>query len=196
MRAFPHVMPKRSKIPLITVPVIRPRASLACLCSLSAAKAKSTLELRLASKPKPAYGIWYDYPALPLQPFLVALSAEGFRLTVRDYERIALVLRANGPWTILRLRDSLRALLARDEDQSERFDACFATCFDLDLTIDPALAEVDVRQALAFLENAARRGELPIGIDTPRHPPPPPPPLRRNRRNWGFPLPYCCPWSC
>ena len=126
----------------------------------------------------------------PLQPFLLALSAEGFQLTVRDYERIALVLRANGPWTILRLRDALRALLARDEDQCERFDSCFETFFDLDLASDPALAALDVRQALAFLEEAALRDVSPVEKERGRlpQPPPPPPPARGNGRHWWRPL--------
>ncbi len=128
---------------------------------------------------------------IPLQPFLLTLSAEGFRLTVRDYERIALLLSTSGPWSILRLRDALRALLARDEEQGERFDACFATCFDLDLELDPALAEIDVRQALALLEKVP-----PVNVDPPPPPPsPPPPPLppRRNRRSWWLPLALVLP---
>lgn len=125
--------------------------------------------------------------SFPLAPFLVALSAEGVPVTVRDYERIGLVLRTGGPWTITRLRDALRALLAHDVDQRERFDSCFASFFDEQLAPDPALAGLDVARALADLA-ALARSEQPTPPPVPSTPepvpppvkPPPPPPQRRR----------------
>lgn len=99
-----------------------------------------------------------DLHPTPLEPFLLTLREHGFQVTVRDYERIALLLRTEGPWTIQRLRDALRALLARDEEQVERFDDCFRDFFDLDLVVD--------------LETLLGEPEDPI---TPPEPPPPPP---------------------
>ena len=124
----------------------------------------------------------------PLQPFLLALNAEGFRVTVRDYERIALVLRTSGPWTIQRLRDSLRALLTHDQDQRERFDDCFATCFDPALETDPELAKLDLSQTLAYLEALAHPEQPVLPVSEPPLPllPLPPTPLRRRR--WWLPL--------
>ncbi|MCI5150974.1 MAG: hypothetical protein D3916_16590, partial [Candidatus Electrothrix sp. MAN1_4] len=69
----------------------------------------------------------------PLSPFLQALEQDGFRLTIRDYDRIAMVLATGGPngdWTLQRLRSALRTLLARNREQQDlferRFDAFFA----------------------------------------------------------------------
>ncbi len=46
-----------------------------------------------------------------LSPFFASIESDGFRLTIRDYERIALVLSTGGKWTVTRLRSVLVALL-------------------------------------------------------------------------------------
>ncbi|MCP4655334.1 MAG: hypothetical protein GY856_07940, partial [bacterium] len=53
---------------------------------------------------------------LPLAPFLASLASDGIRPTLRDYERIHLVLRTRGSWTVGRLRGVLSALLIRDPE--------------------------------------------------------------------------------
>ncbi len=62
----------------------------------------------------------------PLDRFLTILAAEGIRPGRRDYDRIGLLLQTGGQWTIARLRDTLMALLAKDEDQQEIFLRCFS----------------------------------------------------------------------
>ncbi len=42
--------------------------------------------------------------AFPFAPFLVSLESDGFCFTLHDYERISVVLRSRGDWTINRLR--------------------------------------------------------------------------------------------
>src|SRR4051812_7114214 len=110
----------------------------------------------------------YSMTEFPLEPFLVALAADGMLLTLRDYERIAIVLQTDGLWTITRLRDTLLALLARDEDQQQLFLRRFNEFFTRGLA-DRAFAHVDVTQALADLAQLARtpRAEETIKQHTP-----------------------------
>jgi len=100
----------------------------------------------------------------PLASFLHVLEGDGFRLTVRDYDRIALVLATDGDWTLARLRSVLCALLARNEDQQDlfarRFDEFFA---DLPDAL-PFAAAVDfdaVSKELGQLKSGRHRG-LPL----------------------------------
>ena len=65
----------------------------------------------------------------PLSPFLQALEQDGFRLTIRDYDRIAVVLATDGEWTLERLRSALRTLLARNREQQDFFERRFAVFF-------------------------------------------------------------------
>ena len=89
----------------------------------------------------------------PLASFLHVLEEDGFRLTVRDYDRIALVLATDGDWTLARLRSVLCALLARNEDQQDlfarRFDEFFAELPEAPLaglTIDPDIISRELEQ--------------------------------------------------
>ncbi|MCI5197189.1 MAG: hypothetical protein D3919_13380, partial [Candidatus Electrothrix sp. AW5] len=70
----------------------------------------------------------------PLSPFLRILEQDGFRLTIQDYDRIAVVLATDGDWTLQRLRSVLRTLLARNREQQDiferRFDAFFTDLAD------------------------------------------------------------------
>ncbi|CAK8720616.1 hypothetical protein GKODMF_12205 [Candidatus Electrothrix gigas] len=65
----------------------------------------------------------------PLSPFLRILEQDGFRLTIRDYDRIAMVLATDGDWTLQRLRSVLRTLLARNREQQDIFERRFDTFF-------------------------------------------------------------------
>ncbi len=106
----------------------------------------------------------------PLAPFLRTLEQDGFRLTIRDYDRIAMVLATDGPdsaWTLQRLRSVLRTLLARNRDQQDlferRFDAFFA---DLPNFVDVPAAKVVVdldliKEELEQLKAGRNRG-LPL----------------------------------
>lgn len=93
---------------------------------------------------------------LPLNAFLIALTSEGIRLTSRDYERIALVLQTGGPWTTDRLRATLLALLARDEDQQELITRHFEDFFTLPAGATAAYEQVDLHRALADLHTLAQ----------------------------------------
>jgi len=91
----------------------------------------------------------------PLALFLTSLSADGIRVTVRDYERISLVLSSSGTWTIIRLRDTLQALLTQNEEQQAIFSQCFKDFFKLKPDPEKAFAEIDLQRALADLERLA-----------------------------------------
>lgn len=93
---------------------------------------------------------------LPLNAFLIALTSDGIRLTSRDYERIALVLQTGGPWTTDRLRATLLALLARDEDQQELITRHFEDFFTLPAGATAAYEQVDLHRALADLHTLAQ----------------------------------------
>ncbi|MCW5201490.1 hypothetical protein VU12_00940, partial [Desulfobulbus sp. US4] len=89
----------------------------------------------------------------PLASFLHVLEEDGFRLTVRDYDRIALVLATDGDWTLARLRSVLRTLLARNRDQQDlferRFDEFFAELPEAPLaglTVDPDIISRKLEQ--------------------------------------------------
>lgn len=71
-----------------------------------------------------------------LKPFLDILTAAGIRVTIKDYERITLALRADGPWDLERLRGVLLALLVKSPEQEELFIQQFDSFFDSGLNID------------------------------------------------------------
>ncbi len=91
-----------------------------------------------------------DHP-FPLSSFLISLESEGFRLTVKDCERIDAVLRTGGKWSLTRLRNVLLALLAKDLDQREAFQRCFDDFFDPEL-VSRGL-EIDVDEVLKDIED-------------------------------------------
>lgn len=89
----------------------------------------------------------------PLAPFLRTLEQDGFRLTIQDYDRIAMVLATDGDWTLQRLRSVLRTLLARNREQQDiferRFDAFFADLADAPagkLVVDLDLIKEELEQ--------------------------------------------------
>ncbi|MCP4403331.1 MAG: hypothetical protein GY801_39235, partial [bacterium] len=109
----------------------------------------------------------------PLQPFLIALTRAGIRLTVRDYERIRLVLHnTDGPWTIVRLRDVLSALLVKGEEQQDRFGREFNKWFSAQGDAEEQFTEpIDIQLVLQELRQLVR--ETPV---------PPPPKVKRPFR--------------
>ncbi|MDM8522028.1 SUMF1/EgtB/PvdO family nonheme iron enzyme [Desulfococcaceae bacterium HSG8] len=96
----------------------------------------------------------------PLHSFLIFLESEGLRLTIRDYDRIALALGTGGEWTITRLRCVLTALLAKDEGQRTDFLRCFDDFFDADLK--PAGLRIDVQKVLAELQGFGKKDKKPF----------------------------------
>jgi hypothetical protein len=99
--------------------------------------------------------------AYPLAPFLTALAADGLQITIGEYARISLALQAGGAWTAARLRDTLLALLAKDEGQQEvmrrRFDEFFAP----DVGGEGPHTPIDVQRALADLREMAHAQPAP-----------------------------------
>ncbi|MES1240709.1 MAG: hypothetical protein ABUT39_03740 [Acidobacteriota bacterium] len=90
---------------------------------------------------------------LPLAGFLASLSDLGIRTTLDDQRRIALALRAGGPWTLRQLQGVLSSLLVRDREQVAEFRRRFDGFFDASLK-DPILV-VDLERALAELRGLA-----------------------------------------
>src|ERR1044071_7068312 len=82
----------------------------------------------------------------PLTPLLVALSADGIQVTIRDYDRISRALRAGGEWTIQRLHDTLLALLVQNAEQEAIFCQRFNTFFSQ--APDELLSHDEVRRVL------------------------------------------------
>ncbi|XCN73455.1 MAG: caspase family protein [Candidatus Electrothrix aestuarii] len=104
----------------------------------------------------------------PLAAFLRILEQDGFRLTVRDYDRIALVLATDGEWTLARLRSVLRTLLVRNEEQQELFARRFTDFFAelpeatfAGTEIDAAINLDAIRSELELLRPGRHRG-LPL----------------------------------
>ena len=107
--------------------------------------------------------------AFPLTPFLAALAAEGIVVTLRDYDRISLALRAEGAWTAVRLRSVLMALLVRDAERGVVFLRCFDAFFDVYLDTEARFSQVDVDRALADLRQLAQ-GPAPLDEELRRPP--------------------------
>jgi hypothetical protein len=112
-----------------------------------------------------------------LDRFLNLLAADGLRLTSRDYERVGLVLQTGGQWTIARLRDTLMALLAKDQDQQEIFLRHFEEFFGPLPDAPDQIAQLDIQRVLADLRALA-----------PARPPAPPDALKPQNRP-RLPLP-------
>lgn len=91
----------------------------------------------------------------PLTPFLASLAADGLYLTLRDYERVHLALQTSGPWTLIRLRDTLLALLAKDEEQYALLRRRFHEFFATELAIEAEVAALDTQQVLTDLRQLA-----------------------------------------
>lgn len=84
-----------------------------------------------------------------LKPFLDTLAADGIRVTISDYSRITLAMRAGGPWDLERLRGVLVALLAKNPEQEELLLRRFESFFESDLSISAELLSADMTTVLA-----------------------------------------------
>ncbi|MCP4106342.1 MAG: leucine-rich repeat domain-containing protein, partial [Desulfobacteraceae bacterium] len=91
----------------------------------------------------------------PFTPFLVSLESDGFCFTLHDYERISMVLRSGGDWSINRLRFVLVSLLVKDNDQKSLFLKRFDEFFDLSHEDEAGFAEIDLDKALDDLRKLA-----------------------------------------
>ncbi len=103
---------------------------------------------------------------LPLAPFLASLASDGIRPTLRDYERIHMVLRTRGSWTVGRLRSVLSALLVRDPEQELVFRRRFESFFNPTVAANVELSLLDLEKILANLRALERMPELTKGPET------------------------------
>lgn len=92
----------------------------------------------------------------PLAPFLVSLAADGICVTLRDYDRISLALRAGGPWTVKQLRGVLLALLVRDPEQEDAFLQRFDSFFKTDLATESGPSDDQLYRVLEDLQGLGR----------------------------------------
>lgn len=90
----------------------------------------------------------------PFSPFFEILERDGFRVTIRDYRRVAAALRASGPLTEKRLKTVLMSLLVRDIDQKDLFERRFDAFFDRDL--GTRIEEIDMERAISDLETISK----------------------------------------
>ena len=124
--------------------------------------------------PQPAPEDPFD--AFPLAPFLASLG-DDFELGLRDYQRISLALRSDGPWTLDQLRHVLVSLVVRQEAQEDVFLRRFDRFFDT-VAPPPALAG-DKEHLLADLRQ--RQAEWPkVAGETPPASPGPERPSRKR----------------
>lgn len=127
----------------------------------------------------------------PLAGFLASLSDLGIRATLDDYRRIALALRAEGPWTVSQLRSVLSSLLVRDREQAAAFRKRFDDCFALSREDQARFSGVDVDRALAELRGLAeepRSGPIRWRLPEPWKAPAKQRPIRTrtHRRRWRW----------
>lgn len=103
-----------------------------------------------------------DAVGFPLEPFLASLAADGIRLSPRDYDRIALVLRAwPGGWTGDRIADVLCPLLATSSETDELLRRRCADFFHLPAEVECRFDGIDVPRALQELATVEK--ETPGG---------------------------------
>lgn len=95
----------------------------------------------------------------PFSPFFEILERDGFRVTVRDYRRVATALRASGPWTAKRLRTVLMSLLVRDADQKDLFIRRFGDFFESGP--ETRIPDIDLERAVSDLESLAKKDARP-----------------------------------
>lgn len=98
-----------------------------------------------------------DAIGFPLEPFLASLAADGIRLSPRDYDRIALALRAwPGGWTGDRIADVLCPLLATSSETDEMLRRRCADFFRLPLEAESRFDGIDVPRALQELTTVGK----------------------------------------
>lgn len=104
----------------------------------------------------------------PLAPFLTSLSIDGIHVTLNDYNRVSLLLKTGGPWTIKLLRGALVALLVQDVQQEEKFLRKFDGFFPPSAGFDDGVS-IDIERALEDLRslNHVRRARVPDPVSQP-----------------------------
>ncbi|HEX8091089.1 MAG TPA: hypothetical protein VF762_19700, partial [Blastocatellia bacterium] len=103
----------------------------------------------------------------PLAPFLTSLAADGIRVTLNDYDRISLMLRTGGPWTIERLRGVLLALLVKHPEQEKTFLRRFDSFFSLEQDPGAEISDDDTTRALENIRKLLDR-EPEVAAPAPR----------------------------
>lgn len=93
----------------------------------------------------------------PLKSFLLTLKAKGIQITFRDYERISLAISTGEKWTLPRLKNTLIALLARDENQADIIVQNFGKEFELAVDENAEFSEINLQLALADLKLLAEQ---------------------------------------
>ena len=104
----------------------------------------------------------------PLRQFLLDLEERSdykIRLTVSDYERVLRAFNSGGRWNLNRLKHTLCALLAKDEDQQRLIEREFEREFDRVFAPELEVPELDIRQVVEEL--------CALPSQTPLRPPPP-----------------------
>gem|GEM_PF-204996 len=89
---------------------------------------------------------------IPFQSFLASLASDGICMTIRDYRRIQLVLQTGGFWTFERLRDTLSALLAKDQYQQTIIWRRFEQFRELKPGEEKLFADINIQKALEDLQ--------------------------------------------
>ena len=98
----------------------------------------------------------------PLHAFLTSLASDGVVLSVRDYDRLLRAFENGGTWTVPRLRNTLTALLARDEDQQRLIGRRFDRFFAAETGLERRLGEIDVGRVRRELEGLPSRSDPSI----------------------------------
>ena len=81
------------------------------------------------------------FPPYPLRIFLKLLAHDGISVSVGDLDRMALVFRTGGKWDLARLKNTLTALLAKDEEQQKLVRRRFEEFFHDDAETDRMFAQ-------------------------------------------------------
>ncbi|NNJ84518.1 MAG: hypothetical protein HKP13_06220, partial [Gammaproteobacteria bacterium] len=101
-----------------------------------------------------------------LTPFLESIK-DDIPIGVREVERISLLLRGTGPWTVERLKDTLLALLVKDHDSQAKFLRRFEAFFpeDAQNNAEISLSDAEIARVLANLETLVQSPRFPDPAD-------------------------------
>jgi len=91
----------------------------------------------------------------PLNSFLVSLAADNIRLSVYDYDQLIVIFQTGGIRTVLKLKHTLTALLAKNEEQQEIISRRFDNFFKLESDADNKDLAIDIQQIIADLKAIA-----------------------------------------
>jgi TonB family protein len=114
--------------------------------------------------------------AFPLSPFIISLNADQIRVTLSDYDRITIVLRAGGPWTLKQLRGALVSLLTHNPEEESLFLQRFDDFFDSELEPDAQITPAAIESAIVELEKEKQTGGMLVSES------PPPIPSKKSHK--------------